>query len=76
MDTNNGHCPNGLPHHWLLSDPEYVWQDGKYMELTHQTCLHCDAKRDNLCPLVLESWVDGMVIDPMHKAKVMVEAEE
>ena len=76
MGTVNGHCPDGRPHHWLLSDPEYVRQDGKYMELTHQTCLNCDVKRDNLCPMGPEAGVDSLVIEPMHKARVTVEIEE
>jgi len=76
VGTVNGHCPDGRPHHWLLSDPEYVRQDGKYMELTHQTCLNCDVKRDNLCPMGPEAWVDSLVIEPMHKARVTVEIEE
>jgi len=76
VEAPNGHCPDELPHHWLLSDPEYIWRDGKYMELTHQTCLHCDVKRDNLCPLAPEAWIDALGIDPMRKARVTVEVEE
>ena len=58
METENGRCK----HHWLLSDPEYVWQEGQYMELTHQICLHCHTKRDNLCPLVAEVWTDELTM--------------
>jgi hypothetical protein len=32
------------------------------MELTHQTCLNCDAKRDNLCPLAPEVWTDALMM--------------
>jgi len=46
------------------------------MELTHQTCLNCDVKRDNLCPMGPEAWVDSLVIDPIHRARVTVDLEE
>jgi len=62
VEAPNGHCPDGRPHHWLLSDPEYVWQEGQYTELTHQACLHCHMERDNLCPLAPEIWTDALMM--------------